>query len=93
MKQHVSRLPPHPNAKVFAVLMAVLSLVVLIPLGVLVSAFTPASQMPPLWTLLALPLLYLVTGYIGTVVGCAVYNLVARWTGGFVFETTPHEAG
>lgn len=33
-----------------------------------------------------MPVLYAVCGFIGGVIAAALYNLIVRWTGGFVFE-------
>lgn len=87
MKQQVSRLSPHQNAKVFAVLMAVSSLVFLIPFLVIASAFGPAEKGPPALMFLLLPLLYLAFGYLMVVVGCWFYNFMFRFVGGIEFET------
>lgn len=37
----------------------------------------------------AVPVPYLVLGYLATVTGCVLYNLPARHTGGVAFESTP----
>lgn len=88
MKQQISRLSPHQNGKVFAVLMALMSLVIMIPFTLLFSVFAPATaHNPPFFMLLLLPVLYLVVGYIGTVLGCAFYNLVCRFVGGMEYES------
>ena len=33
-----------------------------------------------------LPIIYAVAGFIGGIIGAAIYNLVAKWTGGLEFE-------
>jgi hypothetical protein len=38
--------------------------------------------------ILLFPLAYLVMGYIMTVIGCALYNFVSRYTGGIEFEVS-----
>jgi len=88
MKQQISRLSPHQNGKVFAVMMALMALIIMVPFTLVFAVFVPASaNKPPLLMLLLLPLLYLVVGYISTVIGSALYNLVCRFVGGFEFES------
>jgi hypothetical protein len=38
--------------------------------------------------LLVFPVVYLVVGYVMTALGCMIYNLVAKFTGGFEYEVT-----
>jgi len=88
MKQQVARLSPHQNGKVFAILMALGSLVFLVPFGLILTAMAPAASRPPMLTMLVMPVLYLVFGYIWVAISCAVYNFMFRWIGGFEFEST-----
>ena len=88
MKQQVQRLSPHQNAKVFAVLMAVSSLIFLIPFSLVMLASAPEQARPPVFFLVAAPLMYLVMGYLMTVVGCALYNFMFKYIGGIEFEST-----
>ena len=44
MKQQVSRLSPHQNGKVFGVLFAVLSLIVVVPVFLLASMTVPVPK-------------------------------------------------
>lgn len=87
MKQQVARLSPHQNGKVFAVLMAVSSLLFLVPLFLIFAASAPDEERPPLLMLLLLPVLYLVLGYIMVVIGCAIYNFMFKYIGGIEFES------
>jgi hypothetical protein len=87
MKQQIERFSPHQNGKVFAVLVAVSSLVFLVPLFFIVTMFAPEQSRPPMLMLLAMPVLYLVFGYISVAIGCAMYNLLFRFIGGIEFET------
>jgi len=88
MKQQVQRLSPHQNAKVFAVLMAVGSLIFLIPFSLVMLASAPEQARPPVFLFVAAPLMYLVMGYLMTVVGCALYNFMFKYIGGIEFEST-----
>ncbi|MDM0113069.1 hypothetical protein QTI66_13000 [Variovorax sp. J22R133] len=86
MKQQIKRLSPHQNAKVFASLMAVVSFLLALPLTLIANVVGPKDTAPPLYFILVLPIAYLVIGYVMTVVGCAIYNFIARYVGGFEFE-------
>lgn len=86
MKQLVTRLSPHQNGKVFAVLMAVGSLVFLIPMFLIFSIIAPSQARPPLLMLLMMPLMYLVLGYVMVAIGCVIYNYMFRHIGGIEFE-------
>ncbi len=88
MKQQIARFSPHQNAKVMAVMMAVTSLIFLIPFVLLATVFG-AGRAAPLWMIIVAPLFYLVIGYISMVIGCAIYNVLVPFTGGIEYETTP----
>ncbi|MDP3836357.1 MAG: hypothetical protein Q8Q82_20585 [Hydrogenophaga sp.] len=85
MKQQIERFSPHQNGKVFAVLMAVGSLVFLVPFFIFASFAVPAEDGPPAWLFLLFPVIYLVLGYFMVVVGCAVYNFMYRYIGGIEY--------
>lgn len=87
MKQQVVRLSPHQNGKVFAVLMAIGSLVFLVPLFLMFSVIAPSQARPPLLMLFMMPLMYLVLGYVMVAIGCALYNFMFRHIGGIEFES------
>ena len=48
------------------------------------------GALPPMMILL-IPFIYAVVGYIGTVIGCWLYNIVAGWSGGIAFTLEPAE--
>ena len=87
MKVQIRRLNPHQNAKVLAVLMAVGSLIFLVPFMLFASATAPAEARPPLLFLIGLPIGYLVFGYLSIVVACWLYNWLYRYIGGLEFES------
>ena len=64
MKQQISRLSPHQNGKVVAVLAAVASLIVVVPVVLLTSLAGAGAQGVPLWAIFILPVIYLIVGYI-----------------------------
>jgi hypothetical protein len=86
MKQQIVRFSPHQNGKVFAILMALGSLVFIVPIMLFAFASAPADAKPPLMFVLGMPILYLVMGYVSVAVSCAVYNLLYRHIGGIEFE-------
>ena len=86
MKQQISRLSPHQNAKVAAVLSAVTSLIVLVPFFLLASMF--GANQAPVWMIIIFPVIYLVFGFIFTVIACALYNVIVPMTGGIEYEAT-----
>lgn len=93
MKIQIRRFSVHQNAKVFAVMMAISSLVFAVPFFLLASSFGPKpAGFPSGIFILLLPLMYLVMGYISVAIGCWVYNLLARLTGGIEFESANAEA-
>lgn len=87
MKQQVARFSPHQNGKVFAILMAVSSLVFVVPFMVFASMVSPRGSGPSFLVILLFPLIYLVMGYVMVAVGCAIYNFMFRYIGGIEFES------
>lgn len=92
MKQQVARFSPHQNGKVFAVLMAVTSLIFLVPFFLIFAASAPAQARPPMLMLLVMPLMYLVLGYVMVAIGCAIYNFMFKYIGGIEFESRADSA-
>jgi hypothetical protein len=89
MKHQIERFSPHQNAKVFAVIMAVISLVGFIPFVLFTVASTPApAQMRlPVYLFIFFPIFYLVFGYIMVAIGCTFYNFIFKYLGGFEYES------
>lgn len=88
MKKQITNISPVQTAKVFAVLYFVMSIPV-VALMAITAAASPAQARPPLGFIFALPFIYLIFGFIFTVLGAWVYNKVAGWIGGI--EYTSHE--
>lgn len=86
MKQQVTRLSPHQNAKVFGVLMAITSLVFVIPFFLFSLVF---SAGPTRFMVLLMPFVYLIVAYIGVAIGCLLYNLAFKFIGGIEYESEP----
>ena len=93
MKIQISRLSPHQNAKVFAVLMAIASLLFVVPMF-FAFQFMPmgvdarGNPVEPPSALFALlfPFMYLVMGYVMVIAGCWLYNVMFKLLGGFEYE-------
>jgi len=98
MKAQIIRLSPHQNGKVFAVLMTISAVLMFIPMAAMMFFIGPqvdANDNPgelPIVMLAALPVFYLVFGYIFVVIGCAIYNLVFKLIGGIEFELEEQDA-
>ena len=78
------------TAKVIAVLYLIFGLVE----GVILANLIAHSQRPApfkgtLTALIGVPILFLVLGFIFTVILCWLYNLIAARIGGIAFELTP----
>lgn len=86
MKQQIARFSPHQNGKVFAILMAAGALVFAVPFMLIAFLTAPSNAKPPLLFFAAMPVIYLVMGYISVAVGCAMYNALFKHIGGIEFE-------
>lgn len=88
MKIEIRYLSPHQNAKVLAIIMTLGSLVFMLPFMAFSAATKMSSGAPFPWgMLLVMPVVYLVFGYVMTLLACVAYNLMVRFTGGFEFTT------
>ena len=93
MKKQIARLSPHQNAKVFAVLMAVSSMVFVVPFFLIFSAAAPPGQPgPPTIMFFLMPIFYLVFGHIFVALGCLIYNFLFKFVGGFEFESAASDS-
>jgi hypothetical protein len=86
VKHQVRRFSPHQNGKVFGVLMAIGSLVFVVPIMFVASLASPAENNPPMLLMLLFPVFYLVFGYLSVVVGCWLYNVMFKYIGGIEYE-------
>lgn len=93
MIKQIERFSPHQNAKVIAILMALGSLVFMLPLLLFASAFAPRGSGMPMSTLLIFPVVYLVLGYLGVAASCWIYNAMFKYVGGIEYEDGPAPPG
>ena len=91
MRSQVKRLSLHQNGKVCGLVLAASSLVFVIPITLITLITSP--PLSPDGTLpqfrffpLVLPFFYVAAGYLMTIVGCAVYNFLFKYIGGWEFE-------
>jgi len=90
MKQQVVRFSPHQNGKVMAVMMAVTSLIFVIPFALIGSMLGLGRAGPSIWMIVVAPVFYLVFTYVAIVIACALYNVLVPFIGGLEYEpTTP----
>ncbi len=86
MVKQIERFSPHQNAKVMAILMAIGSLVFLLPFMLFASMAAPRGAGFSMSMMLLLPVFYLVIGYLGVAAGCWLYNTMFRYIGGIEYE-------
>lgn len=85
MSQRIERFGVIQTAKVVGILYGLLGLV-FVPIFLLIAVMAPEGEAFGLGFAIALPVLYGLAGFIFTVLGCWLYNLVAGWVGGIEVE-------
>ena len=85
MKKRIKRIAPVQLGKLLAVVYALFSLI-FVPIMLLASLFAPEGKGPGLLFGLAMPILYIIMGFIGGIIAAFIYNLSAKWVGGVVIE-------
>ena len=90
MKKQLTHISPLRAGIVLAVLYGLLGLI-FVPLTLLVAVFGSRSDGTPAvlsgaFVAILFPVLYAVGGFIGGIIAAAVYNVIAKWTGGLEFE-------
>ncbi|MHB8257188.1 MAG: hypothetical protein ACYDHY_17645 [Acidiferrobacterales bacterium] len=97
MKKQISRLSPHQNGKIAGILMAVTSLVFVVPMSLAMFFAAPAVDQYgnpitfPKFLIILFPILYLVIGYLFIGICSVVYNFLFKYIGGFEFEVNDVE--
>jgi len=86
MKKQIVNVSILQNAKVMAALYFVLSIP--FALIMMLPVMTQGGTGMSIFMLVLLPLLYTLLGFVFTLIGAWVYNLIAARVGGFEFTTT-----
>ena len=86
MRKRIVHVSPIQAGKVCALLYAIIS-VPFVLIMVVITALSKGKGGLAFLFELVIPIIYLVLGFIFTVIGAWIYNLVAKWTGGIEFET------
>ena len=85
MRKRITRISPWQLGKVLAVLYAIFSIPIALVMGVAASFQPPGRSLP--WAMIvAIPIFYVVFGFLFSALGAWLYNLVAKWTGGVEYE-------
>ena len=90
MRKQLTYIAPVRAGIVLAVLYGILSLIV-VPFFLVAALLggksgSPAPAIFGVGLAVMLPVIYAVIGFVGGVISAAIYNLIAKWTGGFEFE-------
>ena len=86
MKIRIKRIAPLQSGKVLAAIYALVSLII-VPFLLIAAALSPKdSGGIPIVMAVAMPVIYIVFGFIGGIIGACIYNLVAKCVGGMDIE-------
>ena len=85
MKQKIHRIAPLQFGKVLAVIYALFS-IVFIPFMLITVFLEPKGSEHGLLFAIGMPILYIVIGFIGGIIGAFMYNLSAKWVGGIEID-------
>ena len=85
MKLRLKRIEPLQAGFVCGLLYLFLSLVILVPIGLLSRLFNPNAF--GVIFMVFLPIIYGICGFIGGLIMAAIYNLISKWIGGLEVET------
>jgi hypothetical protein len=92
MKLQVRRFNPHQNGKVLGALMAISSLVFVVPIMFAASLASPTEDDLPVIFMVLLPAFYLVFGYLSVAIGSWLYNVMFKYIGGLEYEVEQRDA-
>jgi uncharacterized oligopeptide transporter (OPT) family protein len=90
MRKRITRIAPLQLGKVFAVLYAIFSIPIAFIMA-LAAIFGSSTTAPSWGMIIAIPIFYVVFGFLFMALAAWIYNVVAGWTGGveFVSEEMP----
>lgn len=91
MQYRIRRFGIQSTALTAGVLYFVLALIIA-PLFYLVSSNAPEGERLPGIAFVIGPFFYAVIGYVGTAIGCWLYNMIAGWSGGVSLTLEPEGA-
>ena len=90
MKKQLTHIDPLKAGTILGILYGIMALIfmpfVLIATLLGNKTGSPAPAIFGAGFAIMLPVIYAVVGFIGGLIMALLYNLVAKWTGGFVFE-------
>ena len=91
MTKRLSRVSPWQAGKTLAVVYFGLGLIIAIPFGLLMSIVPtpPGQEKPGFLFFIFMPILYGIAGLIFVPLGCWLYNIAARFTGGVEVSVEP----
>jgi hypothetical protein len=89
VQYRIRRFGIQSTALTVGILYFLLSLL-LLPILYFATGGAIAGAMPTI-TLVLIPFIYAVVGYVGSAIGCWLYNIVAGWSGGIAFTLEPAE--
>ena len=86
MRKRISRIAPVQLGKVCAVLYAIFSIPIAVIMAIAAS-FAPQDSGMSFGFIVAMPVFYVVLGFVFMAIGALIYNLVAKWVGGVEYVT------
>ncbi len=86
MKKTITSIDPLSAAKVMALLYFIISIPLVLIMAV-VSMFTPGENHGGIAMIIIIPIFYAVFGFIFTLIGAWLYNVIARMVGGIQYTS------
>ena len=80
------------TATMFAVIYVIVIAIFAVPAAIIVLALAPSGGAGAVEVVIGgvlIAIIYAVVGWIFTAIGCAIYNLAARWIGGIEVQVEP----
>jgi len=85
MELRIKRIAPVQLGKVLAVIYALISLFFFLFMLIATIA-APEEKEPGLLFTFIMPVLYIIFGFIGGIIGAIIYNYSAKWVGGIIID-------
>lgn len=89
--KRIKRFGIYQTSKVSAAVYFVLTMIILLPFGLIASLFGNSLGFPLGGFIFILPFVYGFVGFIVTALCCAIYNWIVRYTGGIEMEVETGE--